>query len=116
MAYYYKPNKKVAEYLDLSEERNTAKDGNYLLWECDMERIGPEEYALRATGAVRLTPMEAKMEFTGEQCQPLNVPADPRFIEDKANDTAENPNGGSVSEEVEQEGNAAAEPDNDKEE
>lgn len=104
MVSYYKTNKKVAEYLDLQDARNTAKDGNYLLWACDMRRIGTEEYALRATGAVKLTPTEARMEYTGELCKPLNTPNDPRFIDETetSSQEAENPNGENVSDKVEQ--------------
>lgn len=118
MVSYYKTNKKVAEYLNLQDARNTAKDGNFLLWACDMERIGPDEYALPATGAIKLTPVEARMEYVGERCVPLNTPNDPRFIdgseetEKPADDNAETSFDENVSESVEPKDGASAESDN----
>ena len=32
MARYIKANPKVAQYLNLQNDRNTVKDGNYILW------------------------------------------------------------------------------------
>ena len=47
MANYFKVNKKVAEYLNLKNERNKSKDGNYILWQSDMKRLGAIEYAVQ---------------------------------------------------------------------
>ena len=41
MARYIKVNPLVADYLNLRNDRNTVKDGNYLLWQADMLRFGP---------------------------------------------------------------------------
>lgn len=103
MANYFKVNKKVAEYLDLKDERNKSKDGNYILWLSDMKRLGAIEYAVQITGAAVLTPREARMEFYGEMCKPLGTPLDERFIieTDEKSENAENPNGENVSGEVE---------------
>ena len=103
MANYFKVNKKVAEYLDLKDERNKSKDGNYILWQSDMKRLGAIEYAVQITGAAVLTPREARMEFYGELCKPLETPIDERFIieTDEKSENAENPNGENVSGEVE---------------
>lgn len=103
MANYFKVNKKVAEYLDLKDERNKSKDGNYILWQSDMKRLGAIEYAVQITGAAVLTPREARMEFYGELCKPLGTPLDERFIieTDEKSENAENPNGENVSGEVE---------------
>lgn len=103
MANYFKVNEKVAEYLDLKDERNKSKDGNYILWQSDMKRLGAIEYAVQITGAAILTPREARMEFYGEMCKPLGTPLDERFIieTDEKSENAENPNGENVSGEVE---------------
>ena len=103
MANYFKVNEKVAEYLDLKDERNKSKDGNYILWLSDMKRLGAIEYAVQITGAAVLTPREARMEFYGELCKPLGTPLDERFIieTDEKSENAENPNGENVSGEVE---------------
>lgn len=103
MANYFKVNEKVAEYLDLKDERNKSNDGNYILWQSDMKRLGAIEYAVQITGAAVLTPREARMEFYGELCKPLGTPLDERFIieTDEKSENAENPNGENVSGEVE---------------
>ena len=103
MANYFKVNEKVAKYLDLKDERNKSKDGNYILWQSDMKRLGAIEYAVQITGAAVLTPREAKMEFYGESCKPLGTPLDERFIieTDEKSENAENSNGENVSGEVE---------------
>ena len=110
MANYFKVNKKVAEYLNLKNERNTSKDGNYILWQSDMNRLGAIEYAVQITGAAVLTPREARMEFYGELCKPLGTPIDERFIieTDEKFENAENPNGENVSGRVETSAEAAS--------
>ena len=111
MANYFKVNEKVAKYLDLKNERNKSKDGNYILWQSDMKRIGTIEYAVSVTGAAVLTPREARMEFYGEFCKPLGTPLDERFIieTDEKSENAENPNGENVSGEVETAAETASE-------
>ena len=110
MANYFKVNEKVAKYLDLKNERNKSKDGNYILWQSDMKRLGAIEYAVQITGAAVLTPREARMEFYGEQCKPLGTPIDERFIieTDEKSENAENPNGENVLGEVETSAEAAS--------
>ena len=110
MANYFKVNKKVAEYLNLKNERNKSKDGNYILWQSDMKRLGAIEYAVQITGAAVLTPREARMEFYGELCKPLGTPLDERFIieTDEKSENAENPNGENVSGGVETSAEAAS--------
>ena len=113
MANYFKVIEKVAEYLDLKDERNKSKDGNYILWLSDMKRLGAIEYAVQITGAAVLTPREAKMEFYGESCKPLGTPLDERFItetDEKSEnvENAENPNGENVSGRVETEAEASS--------
>ena len=110
MANYFKVNEKVAKYLDLKNERNKSKDGNYILWQSDMKRLGAIEYAVQITGAAVLTPREARMEFYGELCKPLETPIDERFIieTDEKFENAENPNGENVSGRVETSAEAAS--------
>ena len=110
MANYFKVNEKVAKYLDLKNERNKSKDGNYILWQSDMKRLGAIEYAVQITGAAVLTPREARMEFYGELCKPLGTPLDERFIieTDEKSENAENPNGENVSGGVETSAEAAS--------
>ena len=110
MANYFKVNEKVAEYLNLKNERNKSKDGNYILWQSDMKRLGAIEYAVQITGAAVLTPREARMEFYGELCKPLGTPIDERFIieTDEKSENAENPNGENVSGRVETSAEAAS--------
>ena len=110
MANYFKVNEKVAKYLDLKNERNKSKDGNYILWQSDMKRLGAIEYAVQITGAAVLTPREARMEFYGEMCKPLGTPLDERFIveTDEKSENAENPNGENVSGGVETSAEAAS--------
>lgn len=110
MANYFKVNKKVAEYLNLKNERNKSKDDNYILWQSDMKRLGAIEYAVQITGAAVLTPREARMEFYGELCKPLGTPIDERFIieTDEKSENAENPNGENVSGRVETSAEAAS--------
>ena len=110
MANYFKVNEKVAKHLDLKNERNKSKDGNYILWLSDMKRLGAIEYAVQITGAAVLTPREARMEFYGELCKPLGTPLDERFIieTDEKSENAENPNGENVSGVVETSAEAAS--------
>ena len=110
MANYFKVNEKVAKYLDLKDERNKSNDGNYILWQSDMKRLGAIEYAVQITGAAVLTPREARMEFYGEMFKPLGTPLDERFIveTDEKSENAENPNGENVSGRVETSAEAAS--------
>ena len=103
MANYFKVNEKVAKYLDLKDERNKSKDGNYILCLIDIKRLGAIEYAVQISGPAVLTRREARMEFYGELCKPLETPIDERFIieTDEKFENAENPNGENVSGEVE---------------
>lgn len=80
---YYKANKKVAEYLNLTNERNETKDKNYILWVADINRfgsLGDIDKILSDIGAVALSPVDARKELTGEVCTPMPVPADERFV------------------------------------
>lgn len=83
MARYIKVNPLVADYLNLCNDRNTVKDGNYLLWQADMLRFGPLTQlteTLRQIGGLALMPHEAKEEQDGTVVRDLPIAEDPRFV------------------------------------
>ena len=82
MARYIKANPKVAQYLNLQNDRNTVKDGNYILWQSDLLAFGPLTRlpeTLAAIGAIALMPHEAREEQDGTRLRPLPTATDPRF-------------------------------------
>lgn len=83
MAYYIKVNPKVAEFLNLQNERYKTRDGNYLLWQGDMAAFGPlwelSESAAKIGGHI-ITAQEARMEQKGEIVHELPIATDPRFV------------------------------------
>lgn len=83
MARYIKANPKVAKFLNLESDRNTVKDGNYLLWQADMLAFGPLTQlanTLQQIGGIALLPHEAHEEWLGTVTRPLPQATDPRFI------------------------------------
>lgn len=83
MARYIKVNPLVADYLNLCNDRNTVKDGNYLLWQADMLRFGPLTQlteTLKLIGGLALMPHEAKEEQDGTIVRDLPIAEDPRFV------------------------------------
>ena len=83
MARYIKVNPLVADYLNLCNDRNTVKDGNYLLWQADMLRFGPLTQlteTLKQIGGLALMPHEAKEEQDGAVVRDLPIAEDPRFV------------------------------------
>ena len=83
MARYIKVNPLVADYLNLCNDRNTVKDGNYLLWQADMLRFGPLTQLteiLKQIGGLALMPHEAKEEQDGTVVRDLPIAEDPRFV------------------------------------
>lgn len=83
MARYIKVNPLVADYLNLCNDRNTVKDGNYLLWQADMLRFGPLTQlteTLKQIGGLALMPHEAKEEQDGTIVRDLPIAEDPRFV------------------------------------
>ena len=87
MARYIKANPKVAAFLALTRDRNTVKDGNYLLWQSDMLAFGPLTQlpeTLTRIGGLALLAHEAREEQDGTVSRPLPTPTDPRFIIDAA--------------------------------
>lgn len=87
MARYIKANPKVAAFLGLTRDRNTVKDGNYLLWQADMLAFGPLtqlQETLTQIGGLALLAHEAREEQDGTITRPLPTPTDPRFIIDAA--------------------------------
>ena len=91
MARYIKANPKVAIFLCVENERNTVKDGNYLLWQADMLKFGPLTQlneTLAQIGGIALMAHEAREEQDGTVTRPLPVATDPRFIMDTEQGTA----------------------------
>lgn len=83
MARYIKVNPLVADYLNLCNDRNTVKDGNYLMWQADMLRFGPLTQlteTLKQIGGLALMPHEAKEEQDGTVVRDLPIAEDPRFV------------------------------------
>lgn len=91
MARYIKANPKVAAFLGLMRDRNTVKDGNYLLWQADMLAFGPLTQlpeTLTQIGGLALLAHEAREEQDGTVTRPLPVATDPRFVVETAKDEA----------------------------
>lgn len=83
MARYIKANPLVAKFLNLENDRNTVKDGNYILWQSDMLAFGSLtclNETLTAIGAIALMPHEARAEQDGTVIRALPEATDPRFI------------------------------------
>jgi hypothetical protein len=73
--YYIKTSPKVAKLLGHDSDRPVTADGNFLLWECDMDDVSHDlNDALTQTGSVAITPEEAKSEQRGKSSIPLNDP------------------------------------------
>lgn len=82
MARYIKANPKVAQFLNLQNDRLSVNDGNYILWQADMLAFGPLtrlSETLTAIGAIALMPHEAREEQDGTKLRPLPTATDPRF-------------------------------------
>ena len=80
---YYKVNAKVAEYLNLTAERNMTKDGNYILWVADINRFGSLvniSGILEDIGGVALSSADVVKELRGEISTKLPVPKEGRFV------------------------------------
>ena len=108
MARYIKANPKVAQYLNLENDRNTVADGNYLLWQADMLEFGPLtelNNTLAMIGGLALMPHEAREEQDGTVIRPLPEPTDERFryqpvppVEEPGEEVEEQPEGNGESE------------------
>lgn len=93
---YYKVNARVAEYLNLTAERNMTKDGNYILWVADINRFGSLvniSGILEDIGGVALSSADVVKELRGEMSTKLPEPKDARFVIKSA--TSFNGNGNS---------------------
>ena len=94
--------------MKVENDRNKVKDGNYLLWQADMQAFGklidlPE--ILEQIGGIALMAHEAREEQDGTVIRPLPTATDPRFIVEPAEAPAE----GSAAVENEQPAEAPAE-------
>lgn len=94
---YYKVNAKVAEYLNLTAERNMTKDGNYILWVADINRFGSLvniSGILEDIGGVALSSADVVKELRGEMSTKLPEPKDARFVVKSAVSASGNDNAG----------------------
>lgn len=94
---YYKVNARVAEYLNLTAERNMTKDGNYILWVADINRFGSLANIsgiLEDIGGVVLSSADVVKELRGEMSTKLPEPKDARFIVKSAVSASDNDNAG----------------------
>lgn len=92
MARYIKTNPKVAAFLHLENDRNTVKDGNYLLWQGDMLAFGPLtqlSVTLEQIGGIVLLAHEAREEQEGTVTRELPIATDERFIMPATESTTE---------------------------
>lgn len=114
---YYKVNARVAEYLNLTAERNMTKDGNYILWVADINRFGSLvniSGILEDIGGVVLSSADVVKELRGEMSTKLPVPKDARFVVKSAVSASDNEGTGghtdnTANEEAVGEGNTAEE-------
>lgn len=94
MAYYIKATKSVAAHMGLLKDREQTADGNYLLWQADIQDYQGKsiyEQAEKIGGAV-LTPEEAKMEHDGTVKKPAKV-TDPFKGNNDTEENTTNPDG-----------------------
>ena len=90
MARYIKANPKVAAFLHLENDRNTVKDGNYLLWQGDMLAFGPLTQlseTLEQIGGIALLSHEAREEQEGVVIRELPIATDERFVAEVTGET-----------------------------
>lgn len=90
MARYIKANPKVAAFLHLENDRNTVKDGNYLLWQGDMLAFGPLtqlSVTLEQIGGIVLLAHEAREEQEGVVIRELPIATDERFVAEVTGET-----------------------------
>ena len=94
---YYKVNARVAEYLNLTAERNMTKDGNYILWVADINRFGSLvniSGILEDIGGVALNSTDVVKELRGEMSTKLPEPKDARFVVKPAVSASDNEGAG----------------------
>ena len=92
MARYIKANPKVAQFLRVENDRNQAKDGNYLLWQADilpLGRLTDLPQILRQIGGIALMAHEARQEQDGTVLRELPTATDQRFVVEKKEVTTE---------------------------
>ena len=83
MERYIKANRKVVEFLQLTEDRTELPDGNFILWCQDIMPLGDSivfQETLSKIGAIAMDGKTACMEQEGEVCNKLPVATDSRFI------------------------------------
>lgn len=92
MAKYIKANGKVAEYLNLTKDRNKTADGNYLLWQADMlafGRLTELPQIMERIGGMVLQAHEAREEQDGTVSRKLPTATDSQFAVEETQETQE---------------------------
>ena len=88
---YIKANRKVADYLGVTELRYQFNDGNYMLWKLDLMPLGGNnDDTLRMIGGVGMTSEQVRAEQKGGEPIPLPEAEDERFRMN-GNDVVETP-------------------------
>ena len=93
MERYIKANRKVVEFLQLSEESTELPDGNFIVWCQDILPLVDSiifEETLSKIGAIAMDGQTARKEQDGEVCNKLPVATDSRFIMTEQREEAEN--------------------------
>ena len=90
MAKYIKATKAVADYLNVTADRNRTADGNYLLWQSDVARFPGDTVEQRAAyaGGVAISNSEGRREIDGTD-HPAEVHT-PDWLETQAGDEENN--------------------------
>ena len=81
---YIKVNKKVVDFLGVTNDRYQFEDGNYMLWKFDLLPLGGNnDDTLRMIGGVGMSSEQARDEQLGVTVTPLPEAEDERFRMDE---------------------------------
>ena len=81
---YIKVNRKVVDYLGVTNDRYQFPDGNYMLWKFDLLPLGGNnEETIRMVGGVGMTSEQVREEQHGGTPTPLPEAEDERFRMDE---------------------------------
>lgn len=87
---YIKVNKKVVDFLEITEDRYKFDDGNYMLWKFDLMPLGGNnDETIRMIGGVGMTSEQVREEQQGGEPTPLPVAEDERFRIDESEEADE---------------------------
>lgn len=90
---YIKVNKKVADYLKVTNDRYQFADGNYMLWKFDLMSLGGNnDETIARIGGVGMSSEQVRQEQHGGDPLPLPVALDEQFRMSADDETEENTN------------------------